>query len=52
MVPSPCKNICVKKNNICVGCGRTVEEIGRWMFFSDEEKEECVHKAKSRLDNS
>jgi uncharacterized protein len=37
---SPCIKVCVldPKAGICVGCGRTGDEIGRWMTMTDEER--------------
>ena len=39
-VKSPCVNLCVlaRKPRICVGCGRTIEEISRWEIASDAER--------------
>ena len=37
-VESPCVNICTVKNNVCIGCGRTLEEIARWTRMSEEER--------------
>jgi len=39
-IASPCVNICQldQKGETCVGCGRTREEIGRWMFMSPAER--------------
>jgi len=36
---SPCINVCkLNHHDICVGCFRTLEEIGKWSKSSDEEK--------------
>jgi uncharacterized protein len=37
---SPCVKICVldPKLHICVGCGRTMAEIGGWLRMSDAER--------------
>ena len=37
-VKSPCVNICTVKDNVCIGCGRTLEEIARWTRMSEEER--------------
>lgn len=29
-IESPCVSICQLKGGLCVGCGRTTEEITRW----------------------
>lgn len=41
-VPSPCTNICILDQNMCTGCGRTVDEIARWPVMSEHEKKEIV----------
>jgi predicted Fe-S protein YdhL (DUF1289 family) len=38
MVDSPCIAICKLKNDLCIGCYRTVDEITVWRDSSDEEK--------------
>jgi len=35
---SPCNGICRIDDLYCVGCGRTGEEIGAWMFLSVGER--------------
>mgnify|MGYP006274052067 FL=1 len=37
---SPCKKVCVvdPAQTICVGCFRTLEELGRWSLMSHEER--------------
>jgi predicted Fe-S protein YdhL (DUF1289 family) len=39
-IPSPCVNVCMlhADSDLCIGCKRTVEEIGRWTSYSDEER--------------
>ena len=27
-------------NGLCVGCGRTQEEISNWLFFDDKQKKQ------------
>ena len=44
-IPSPCKNICrLDLNHMCNGCGRTLEEIGHWTKYNDDEKREILKK--------
>lgn len=40
MIPSPCLQICRLDPNrtLCVGCGRTLDEIARWSSMSDAER--------------
>jgi len=37
---SPCKKICLvdPAHSICVGCMRTLDELGRWTSMSHEER--------------
>lgn len=37
---SPCKKICVvdPRGQICVGCFRTLDELGRWTLMSKDER--------------
>jgi predicted Fe-S protein YdhL (DUF1289 family) len=38
---SPCIKVCFvdPREEICVGCFRTLEELGRWTKMSDDERE-------------
>ena len=35
---SPCVDICKVVDNVCIGCGRTLEEIAYWTRMSEEER--------------
>jgi hypothetical protein len=36
---SPCIGVCTTLyDEICQGCGRTLEEVSNWVFYSPEEK--------------
>ncbi len=38
-IQTPCVMICqLDDDDVCVGCGRTLDEIGAWTFASREEK--------------
>jgi predicted Fe-S protein YdhL (DUF1289 family) len=38
-VESPCvRNCCLDKQDVCLGCGRTIDEIIRWGDANDTEK--------------
>ena len=41
MVKSPCVEICQLDTGrgVCIGCGRTLDEIARWSDMSDGERE-------------
>ena len=38
-VASPCNEVCrLDRRDVCVGCGRTRDEIARWTQMTDLEK--------------
>jgi len=43
-IESPCVKICVvhPETRLCVGCHRSVDEIGRWSRLSPEERREIM----------
>jgi hypothetical protein len=41
-VESPCISICRYENEVCVGCGRTVEEVTEWYNYTDKQKQKIV----------
>ena len=40
VVESPCINVCKIENDVCIGCGRTLEEIAHWSEMTDVDKEQ------------
>lgn len=38
MVESPCIGVCAVRNSVCIGCGRTLQEIKSWLNMTDAEK--------------
>lgn len=40
---TPCIGFCSTNlgDNICLGCGRTLDEVDGWLFKSDAEKQAC-----------
>ncbi len=51
MEQSPCVRICtLNTENVCIGCGRNVEELKNWATFSDETKRTIKAQLKARLD--
>ncbi len=46
---SPCIKLCkLNKDNICIGCYRSLKEITQWSKLSLEEQKQIVHNAKKR----
>ena len=50
MTDSPCIDICQmdSESGLCVGCGRTIEEIANWSIFTNEKKKNILKELKSR----
>ncbi len=49
-VPSPCNQVCVlDAHEVCIGCGRTSDEIGCWSRASIDEQLDIVSRAHRRL---
>ncbi len=45
---SPCKRICKLDNEkICIGCGRSWEEIRDWMFYTNSERDVVMERVKN-----
>jgi predicted Fe-S protein YdhL (DUF1289 family) len=48
-VESPCLSVCeLDENNVCKGCFRTLEEIGRWPLANDIQRKEFLRLSKAR----
>jgi predicted Fe-S protein YdhL (DUF1289 family) len=50
-IQSPCIKICVldPKSGVCIGCGRTLNEIGRWLSLSESERSSVMAELPRRL---
>ena len=48
-IESPCIQICKLENDICIGCGRTQDEIRDWMILTDEERKEIMERLNDNL---
>ena len=47
-VESPCVGVCAVKNRLCIGCFRTIKEIGGWSTFTPAEKREVLAEVRLR----
>ncbi|MBM0108636.1 DUF1289 domain-containing protein [Steroidobacter sp. S1-65] len=48
-VASPCIKVCVlDARNVCVGCGRTIDEITQWSRLTEEQQRQVVDRARQR----
>ena len=50
-VSSPCNRICVvhPTARLCIGCGRSLDEIGRWIALTEAERAAIVAQLPARL---
>lgn len=52
-VRSPCVSICaLDKDDICVGCHRSGDEITRWTRMNNEERRDVLRKVAEREQKS
>jgi predicted Fe-S protein YdhL (DUF1289 family) len=51
-VETPCVNICLLDvdTGLCVGCGRTIEEIARWATMSEVERRAIMAMLPARME--
>jgi len=49
---TPCVNICLLDADLglCVGCGRTIEEISRWATMSDQKRRAIMAGLPARIE--
>jgi len=49
-VPSPCTGVCtLRSDEVCAGCGRTIEEIAEWSMAPPERQRVIVEAAAGRV---
>ena len=50
-VSSPCTGVCEMNPaaDICIGCGRTLDEIARWRSLREDERLRIMQGLKARL---
>jgi predicted Fe-S protein YdhL (DUF1289 family) len=51
MIESPCIKTCTldARSGLCLGCGRTIEEIARWTAMSTAERARVMDELPGRL---
>jgi uncharacterized protein len=51
MIESPCNKICTldARSGLCLGCGRSVDEIARWTAMSAAERARVMAELPARL---
>ena len=49
LIASPCvRNCCLDTADICLGCGRSLQDIVQWTASSEAEKQQIIDKAQAR----
>lgn len=51
MIETPCIKICTldARQGLCLGCGRTIDEITRWATMSTAERTRVMSELQARL---
>jgi predicted Fe-S protein YdhL (DUF1289 family) len=51
-IRTPCVQVCYVdgETGFCLGCGRTLGEIARWVRLSDQERDEVMAILPARID--
>ena len=49
-IESPCISVCRYENEVCVGCGRTVDDITNWYDMTDDEKQAVLNRLEKKSD--
>jgi predicted Fe-S protein YdhL (DUF1289 family) len=50
-IETPCNRVCVVHPTLglCIGCGRSLDEIGRWLDFAPAERTRIMARLPARL---
>ncbi len=51
LIPSPCIKVCVvdPMSSLCIGCGRSMQEIGGWIGYSPQRRATVLAALPERL---
>ncbi len=51
-IATPCKKVCAVdgRSGLCLGCGRTLKEIGGWTSLSDAQREAVMAELDERME--
>ena len=51
MIQSPCINICTidARSQLCIGCGRTIDEVAAWSTLSAERRAQVMAELAARM---
>ena len=50
-IKSPCVKICTLEDGVCMGCGRTQDEIREWVIMTDNQREKIMERLKTTSPN-
>ena len=50
-IKSPCVKICRLEDGVCIGCGRTQDEIREWVIMTDNQREKIMERLKTNSSN-
>ena len=52
-IDSPCVDICTidRDSGECIGCGRTLDEIGNWTNFNNLKKKQILENLNAKNEN-
>jgi len=50
-IPSPCIRICILEpmTGLCIGCGRSMQEIGAWGSMAPQRRKDIMRALSARL---
>lgn len=50
-IETPCIKVCTvdPASRMCLGCGRTLDEIGRWLAYGADERRRIMQELPARL---
>ena len=53
-ISSPCTKVCTidPRSRLCIGCGRSLNEIGSWRSLSEDERLRIMRELPQRLDGA
>ena len=50
-IESPCVKICTLEDGVCIGCGRTQDEIREWVIMTEVQREKIMERLKTNSPN-
>ena len=49
MISTPCIKLCVVEHGLCIGCGRTLDEIASWGSMAEPQRRAVMEGLAARL---